>query len=214
MTDIPKFPLPAGHRYGFAPYDLQVHNGTESVTDQHYLRLWQATYAKYDRDFHPSGQYDGPTQRAAIATQRLCGLTVTGEVDPPTWDAVFSGALAPKPDPPRAKPAPFVLGPKLAAVVDTEAEQRERARQRTRDSAANKILWRNRSRGEVPGWYTLPEAERIDKVRSILGMRPGKRTADLTQRVKGIQRVAKLDVTGDLDPATAWVLDEMTRPVG
>lgn len=211
MTDIPKFPLPAGHRYGLSPYDLQVHNGTESVNDQHYLMLWQRQYAKYDRDYTASGQFDGPTQRAAIATQRHCGLTITAEIDPPTWEAVFAGGLAPKPPEIPVPRPPLVVGPKLAAVLDTEADQRARAQQRTRNSFANKILWRNRHLGDVPDWYNLPEADGINKVRSIFGLRPGKRTADLTTRIKGIQRAHKLDVTGDLDPATAWLLDEMVR---
>lgn len=215
MTDIPAFPLPMGHRYGLNPYDVAVHDGTESTTDQHYLRLYQREYAKYDRDMTVTGQFDGPTQRSAIAAQRACGLTITAEVDAPTWVAVFDGRLAPEtgvePRPPRTR-EPVDLG-KMAGVVDTASMKTQRVIERTRESSANKIIWRNRHKGEAPEWFRWDEVDRINKVRSILGMAPGKNTVELRTRIKGIQRAGKLAPTGAIDTATAWLIDEITPVV-
>lgn len=214
-NDVPGFPLPAGHRYGaMGAYDSQVHDGSGTVQEQYFLKLWQREYAKYDRDMIPSGAYDGPTQRACIASQRACGLPITGDLDNLTWDAVFGGRLAPqRATEPASYGRPTDLG-KLASIVDTPDQKKARARERAQTSAVNKIMYRNRHKGEAPDWYSLDEAFRTAKVRAILGMVPGKYTQELTARIKGVQRVGGLPVTGDLDKPTAWLLDEMTPVVG
>ena len=211
---VPGFPLAAGHRYGSTgAYDSQVHDGSGTVQEQYSLKLWQREYAKYDRDMVPSGAYDGPTQRACIAAQRACGLTITGDLDRYTWDAVFDGRLAPEaPKAPSPVGRPMDLG-KLAAIVDTPDMRKARERERSQTSAVNKIMYRNRHRGEAPDWYGLDEPFRTAKIRAILGLAPGKWTHELTTRVKGIQRTGGVPVTGDLDKATAWLLNEVTPVV-
>lgn len=217
MTEtFPPFPLPSGHRYGANPYDLAVHDGSEYGNDAHWLSLWQREYSFYDRDLHVSGKFDGPTQRACIAVQVTCELTITSELDAPTWDALYSGrfkalraTLTPEQAPPVVRTTPYGrsdLG-KLAGVVDTPKQKDSRAAARTAESNARKILWRHRKTGEAPEWYGLPEAGRQQRARSILGMDAVR--GDLPTRLRGVQSAAQIPVTGDLDPATAWLLDEM-----
>lgn len=208
---VPGFPLPMGHRFGLSPYDLQVHDGSETLQDQHYLRLWQREYARYDRDMTVTGAFDGPTQRACIATQRACNLTITADLDEPTWEAVFDGRLAPRPVETPAQPKPpgwFDDLGKLAGVVDTPPMKQSRAKARAEESNRNKIIYRNRHKGPAPAWYDEPDA--VTKIRSILGMPPGRYTQELRARVKGLQRAGGLAVTGEVDKATAWLIDETT----
>lgn len=211
MTAEPlTWPLPAGHRYGLNPYDITIHDGTESYSDHHSLWQWQHKASLVDRDLVPTGKFSGPTQRACIDVQRVCDLTINAELDKPTWDAVFSGLYATQsaeqtqavqPAGPRGRSEPG----KLSGVVDTPAMKRARAEARSAESTANKILHRNRHKGQAPAWYDLDEPDKYAKVRSILGVPRG----DLDPRIRGVQRRAGLPETGSLDPATAWVLDEM-----
>jgi hypothetical protein len=53
--------------------------------------------------------------------------------------------------------------------------------------------------------------ELISMVKAKLLLAPtGAWTSELTQRVKGLQRFAKITVTGTVNGPTAWLIDEQT----
>lgn len=206
------YQLQAGHLYGPTSGDLRYHSGADSLTDLRNLARWQRAYVERVQRgprMQVTGRFDAPTQAAVVHVQQLAGLPVTGTIDQATWEAVWTVER-----PKWVQPAPE---PKPAGSV---------RKLKGRNKKAN-LYWRRYSQHDIaygadpdaPYWYPgRPFAlnERgwhVRMVQEILGIEPtGKFNHQTMRRVKGLQRLHDLPVSGIVDPATARVIDPPPWP--
>jgi hypothetical protein len=225
--------------YGLDPNDVTVHDGQQSWTDFQNLTVWQRRYALLDREGVVTGHFDGPTQRACIGQQKLHNLPVTAVLDEATWYTVWREPPGP-PEPPKMTVQEVVAALEKAAVKAPESHAdatepetpvepkgkapakpmavkdpspKPRLGERVSKSNANKILWRHRDEGEAPAWMNLPPDDQLDTAMVKLGLTPNADLEEFKSRVRGVQRLSALPETGILDSATAWLIEERSRPL-
>ncbi len=201
------FPLPVGHVFGPAHGPLHWHDGRESLLESRWLAVWQSLYRqKFNRRLRPdqfSPTYDGLLQQLVIDVQRRTGQPTTGLLDMGTWDATW---LYERP----ANPRPEV------------AKEKTGGRQLRPQSKKSWHYWRRFSNYQVqygtdpdaPPWYPGRPFGRHEKgwhvreVQQLLGIKEtGTYNADTQARVRGLQRLADLPVSGIVDRATAAAID-------
>jgi peptidoglycan hydrolase-like protein with peptidoglycan-binding domain len=153
---------------------------------------------------HPSGLYDGHTQRAVVEVQERAGLSRTGLLGPREWAAVWTHTPAPKPPP---KPP----------------ERRKLTRQELRE---RRRYWKRVSEWQVepgtspdaPAWYPgrpfgpRHEGEHVKAVQEVLGFHvSGRFQVALARRVAGVQRAHGLPESGVVDARTATLIESLRK---
>lgn len=202
----PKFPLPLGHVFGPSRHHITHHDGRAKL-DGLALRRWQSRFAgSWQRPWmHPSGLFDGLTQKAVLEVQATLGLRRTGLLGAREWAAVWERT------PPPPKPKPVRQPPRKL----TNREKRQRRR-----------YWRKFSQWQVepgsdpdaPGWFPgrpfgpHSKGDYVLKVQEILGYAPtGRFSKAMARRVAGLQRVHGLPESGVVDARTAQVIEGMSK---
>lgn len=203
----PPYPLPSGHAYGPGWLgNLSHHDGRSSLVDRSGLLVWQRRYrSAWWSGLELTGQYDGGTQRAAVAVQKASALPVTGLVNRDTWEAVWTVQRPAKPAPaptPTAEPTPA----QKASVTKRRWHHWRRMSAHGVDYGAERdtpAWWPGRPFGaHERGWH-------VREAQQLLGVKPtGVYNADTVRRVRGYQRMhAGLNPTGIMDLPTARHLD-------
>lgn len=206
MSEYP-FPLTAGHIFGPHVGDIRYHTGRESLRDTRDLARWQRAYSERldRRGITVNGVFDGDTQRAVINVQRLAGLPLSGCIDAATWDAVWTVQR-----PPKVNAVAPPLEPNPATVKRTVRGDRK------------STYWRRHSKAGVeygadpdaPPWYPgrpfgpNESGWHVQRVQELIGLNPtGRFTQEVARRVRGVQRMNDLPVSGIVDAATARTID-------
>lgn len=203
------WPLPAGHRFGPKSGNITWHDGRGSLAEHQALKRWQETYrSRFWHNFPVTGVYDAPTQAAVVAIQRLTGLPPDGLLGPDVWEAVRTAERPPRPKPPA--PAPLKPGPPAGSG-------RKRA-----------LYWRRMSRygvkygqdPEAPPWWPgrpFGANERgfhVRELQELLGLKPtGFYNANTVRRVRGLQQLHDLPVSGICDLTLARLVDPPPWPM-
>ena len=209
-----QFPLSTGHRFGLNPFDIRFHTGDDSYDDEAALKYWQRQYQlRWDRTHPVTGRFDGPTQRAVTAVQHAYNLTVNAELDEETWDAGLRGPKStespehdvPVPSPtPDSKKAPARLSGDSADSSPTTGPVRP---ERAADD-------------NVPDWFDphnplgpKSTGQAVRTVRALLGLVSRDTWSDqMSSRIRGLQKINRLPVTGWVDTPTARILDKLRGP--
>ncbi len=188
--------LPPGHKYASNTFDLSCHDGSKSWEDHRSLRGWQhqATLVT-SLEVKVTGRFDGLTQKACVAVQKANGLPVTAVLDKDTWDALWATQ--------KPQPAPTPTQTVLEPLRPSQGPLRLSPQIKRRNASA--IVARNE--GPRPSWYTTPRTS-LPRARVILGAKP---YSDVSAQLRALQVTHGLDTTGELDAATAWLVDEMAR---
>jgi peptidoglycan hydrolase-like protein with peptidoglycan-binding domain len=206
MTEAPKYPLPLGHVFGLNRLAVHFHDGRGKL-DGVWLRQWQNRFcAAWRRPWmHPSGVFDGDTQKAVVEVQKHVGLPVTGALGPREWAAVWTTA----PPEPKPKPAPQ---PKRKL---SHKEKRKR-----------RAYWDRFSRWQVepgsdpdaPEWFPgrpfgpHSKGEYVKEVQHLLGFKEtGRYSIAMGKRVAGLQRVHELPESGLVDARTAQLVESLRK---
>lgn len=182
------FPLPAGHVFGVRPGDLQTHDGRD-FSDARQLATWQRAYrARWDSSFSSdSGRFDGPTQRAVLAVQRVLGVPCTLLLGESEWRAVWEQTGGPIPS-----ETPHVPPPELVV----------------HGSTIDGPDWH-------PGrpFGVGETGAHVTRLRQILGLSPGRTyTDEVARRVRGLQRAHGLPVSGVCDVRFAQLIEIEKAP--
>jgi hypothetical protein len=221
-----KFPLDVGHFFGLNPFDVRCHTGEDNWVDEARIKAWQRAYClKVDRDQPVTGRFDGPTQRAVVRLQRSKGLPMTAVLDEDTWRALFevpnatlshAHDVAPTGVPLAQKDAPEgVSGASnlgtgvevVAAVVSEEAPDSNRTPSETDETLPQAPDWFNSS---SPVGMTS-RGPIVRKIRSLLGMQVRETwSQDVSHKIRGLQKMHGLPVTGWVDTRTAVILDSLS----
>lgn len=86
-----QFPLPLGHKFGYNPFDISVHDCSTNFAEGEHLRAFQHhCMLHWDPNLVPSGRFDGPTQKVVVEVQRVSGLVISGMLNKDTWDAAYA----------------------------------------------------------------------------------------------------------------------------
>jgi hypothetical protein len=210
------FPLQSGHLFGPATGDLRHHNGAQSLTDTRDLARWQRAYQqRINSTMQVTGRFDGPTQKAAVQVQEWAGLPVTGTIDQATWEAVWTVVRPPREKPPT--PPPMEELPSFRTI-----ERKVRV-----PNKATALYWKRYSRAGVeygatpdaPYWYpgrpfgANEMGWHIRMCQQLLGLKQtGWFNRQLTVRVRGLQKIHDLPVSGIVDVKTACVIDPPPWP--
>lgn len=180
------------------------HDGRHHMGDRQALRQWQWAYRQRVRRDGPddTGVFDGATQKAVIYLQKLTGQPVDGQIGPDTWAAVFTYQRPPRVK--RDQPPP-PSGPNVI-----------------RHSKRSWHYWRTfsshgTSYATTPGappWYPgrpfgLHESGwHVREVQAHLGVKEtGFFNHCTLRRVRGLQRLHRLPVSGIVDETTACLID-------
>lgn len=209
------FPLPAGHLFGPPNGAIHWHSGRDNLADGQWLRVWMDQYRRaVNRSVRPDQirpVFDGYVQRAVVDVQRRTGLPVTGTLDPDTWAAVWTYS------PPEKPPAPEV------------PKERTGGRKLTGVSKTGFDYWRRFSNWKVeygadpaapPWWPGRPfgpheKGMHVRELQSLLGVKEtGTMNRDTVARVRGLQRVNDLPVSGVVDVRTACLADQLSGHPG
>ncbi len=203
-ADMPEFPLPLGHSFGPQGGSLMWHDGRSLLHERQALARWQRAYReRINRRWggQATGVYDGDTQKAVIDLQTRADLPRTGLVDPATWAAVWTHAPSPRPAPPKVEKVPG------------------RVRSSTRKSWH---YWRRFSTFEIrygtdpalpPWWPGRPfgpheKGWHVREIQTLLGLKDtGTFNADTQARVRGVQRMHHVPISGVVDGRTALLID-------
>lgn len=206
-----KFPLPAGHWFGLNPYDVKVHDGNDSWADEANLKHWQRKFGLlWDREMPVTGRFDGPTQRACLRIQHEFGLPVTAVLDEDTWRAMFDGpkgAVSAEHDVPVGGSTPErVEAPEAIQTPGTSPSPTMPSSPKDEETVPE---WFNPAQGPVgPG----SQGPTVRKIRVILGLQPRDVWSNpVSERIRGLQKLHSLPVTGWVDTRTAQVLDLVGR---
>jgi peptidoglycan hydrolase-like protein with peptidoglycan-binding domain len=206
-----KFPLPQGHFFGLNPFDVRSHTGNDNWADENNLKHWQRQYQmRWDRAGVVTGRFDGPTQRAAVAIQRDRGLPLTGVLDEDTWRAGLAG--------PRSTQSPDHDVPVPSPTPDV----REAPEGHSEASVSRDVAVPDQSNEdtlpEAPQWYKdhggpvgmTSKGPAVRTVRRLLGIQVRDTwSQDVSQRIRGLQKLNNLPVTGWVDTRTAQLLDAL-----
>lgn len=199
------FPLPAGHVYGPPNGAIHWHSGRDNPFDGQWIRVWMDQYRqRINRGVRPDQirpVFDGIVQAAVIDVQRLTGQPVTGTLGPDTWAAVWT--YSPPQRPPVQQPPKAKKGGRGVSRTGQE-------------------YWRSMSTFHVkygedpaapPWWPGRPfgpheRGEHVRQLQVLLGVKPtGVYNRDTERRVRGVQRIGGLPVSGVVDKSTALTVD-------
>ncbi len=180
------------------------HDGRADLAEHQALAAWQDMYRqRINRRWQgkATGVYDAATQKAVVDLQTRAGLPRTGLVDPATWDAVWTCEVAARQKPPPVEKVPG------------------RVKRATRKSWH---YWRKFSTFQIeygtdpnlPPWWpgrTFGPHEKgwhVREIQTLLGVKETGTYNQATQaRVRGVQRVHDLPVSGVVDGRTALLID-------
>jgi peptidoglycan hydrolase-like protein with peptidoglycan-binding domain len=208
VTEIPVFPLPAGHCFGpGAASDLRFHDGRTNPRDGLELVKWQKAYHGLWR--RPkgtvSGRYDADTQKAVKEVQTVLGVPVTGFLGATEWVAVWERVPPRKP-----KPEPST---RLADQPWVKKAKRKRFKDHMRKYSRWKV--RPGSDPDAPFWFPGrcfgpgEDGPHVKRVQQLLGLKTtGLMNRDTVARLRGWQRANDLPVSGVVDAYQARLLEE------
>lgn len=206
-TEVPAYPLPQGHSFGPRGGSIMWNDGRDEMYARLALAQWQRRYREnVNRGWKgdPSGVYDGHTQKAAVDVQKKLGLPVDGLIGPDTWAAVW--AYAP---PKRQQPPPV-------------EKVRGRVRALNGHSRKSWHYWRKFSNWKIqyaqdpdlpPWWPGRPfgpheRGWHVREIQTLLSVpETGTYNKETVRRVRGVQRLHEIPVSGVVDARTALLID-------
>jgi hypothetical protein len=199
---VPPWPLPTGHRYGFAGYDLRNHDGRSSISHFEGLRAWRLAYRdRIKRIDLPTTAFDAVTQKAVLHVQELAKLPKTGVIDLSTWDAVFT-IEKPVVAPPAEPKPPDRRGLRLKAKKTRDYWRRVSSRVEFTTDGSQPPWWPGRPFGPGEfGWH-VEQLQRLLQARET-----GTFTKELGARVRAARRLHGLPVSNVVDLRLAVALD-------
>lgn len=191
--------------YGPSRYHVTHHDGRAKL-DGLALRKWQARFCSHWHRpwMHPSGLYDGLTQRAVLEVQERAGLPRTGLLGTREWAALWTHT----PEPPKPRKPPEIK--KLS---------RQELRKRRR-------YWEKFSQWQIepgsdpnaPNWYPgrpfgpHTKADYVKPVQEVCGFNStGRFQVTMARRVAGLQRAHGLPESGVVDARTATLIESLRQ---